>query len=257
MAYEVLLIGLDQVGASIGLALARAEGEIVRVGYDPHKKTAKEAKAAGAVDRLVPHPRRAAASADLIIFALPHHEVEDYLKHLGAKMKSEAIVLDTAPIKAPFFAWASQYLRPDRNVIGATPIVGALDGEDIESGPAADRFAGGLVAITAPPETPERALAVAINLAKILEAEPFFLDIDEHDAATAAVEDLPTLLSAVLFQSTANSASWHEMERVAGALFMQATEPCNIDPKLLRERIIANREKIIAHTAPAARRRGW
>jgi prephenate dehydrogenase len=246
MAYEVLLIGLGQVGASIGLALANAEGELVRIGYDPDKKAGKQAKAAGAVDRLVPHLRQAVVSADLIIFALPHHEVEDYLQHLGAKMKSEAIIIDTAPIKAPFFEWAASYLSANRNVIGATPIIGALDAEIMDPGAAADRYEGGMLAITAPPGTAERALAVAINLAKILEAAPFFLDIDEHDAAFAATDDLPVLLSAALFQATAKSSSWRELRRVAGTTFTHATDPYDSDPKLLQRRFAANREKIIA-----------
>ncbi|TFH37468.1 MAG: prephenate dehydrogenase [Anaerolineales bacterium] len=246
MANEILLIGLSQVGTSLGLALENSQGEVIRVGYDPDKKNNTAAKAAGAVDRIVSHPRLAVSSADLIIFALPHHEVEDYLEHLGPKMKSDAIVIDTAPVKAPFFKWAAQYLPASHHVVGATPIMGALDREDTSTDATADRFAGGLVAITTSPDTSERALAAAINLAKVLDAEPFFLDIDELDAATAAIEDLPTLMSAAMFQLTANSPSWRELQRIAGAIFVQATEPCTTESKLLQQRIIANRQNIIS-----------
>lgn len=246
MAYEILLIGLGQVGASLGLALARAEGEIVRIGYDPDKNTAKEAATSGAVDRLISQPHQAFGSADLIIFALPHDEVEAYLERLGSRMKTETIVIDTASIRAPFFEWVAQYLPADRNVVGATPIIGALDLEGTDPTTDADRFAGGLLAITAPPGTTERALSLAINLATILDAQPFFLDVEEHDAATAAVEDLPTLLSAAMFQSIVDSASWRELQRMAGSLFMQSTELCDTNPKLLQKRIAANREILIA-----------
>ncbi|HUS85451.1 MAG TPA: prephenate dehydrogenase, partial [Anaerolineales bacterium] len=246
MANKVLLIGLGQAGVSIGLALARAEGEVGRIGCDPDKKTANEAKASGAVDRLVSHPRLAVESADLIIFDLPYQEVEEYLKYFGTKMQADAIIIDTAPIKAPFFKWAAQYLPAGCACVGATPIVGDLDIEEPRPDGVVDRFAGGLVAITAPPKTPERAIALAIKLAKILEAEPFFLDIDEQDSAAAAVEDLPALMSITMFQSTANSASWRELQRIAGTLFMESTELCNTDPTMLRKRIEGNREAILA-----------
>jgi len=248
MAYEVLLIGLGQMGASLGLALARAEGEIERIGYDPDKNTAKAATASGAVDRLISKPHRAVGSADLIIFALPHDEVVAHLKHLGPQMKAEVIVVDTGLVRAPFFECAAQYLPEDRNVIGATPIIGAL-GVDRDNIGTADRFAGGLVAITAPPGTTERALSLAINLAKILNAEPFFLEVEEHDAAIASVEDLPTLLSAAMFQSIAESTSWRDLQRIAGSHFMQATEACVTDPRVLQLRIGANREILISRLA--------
>ena len=245
MAYEVLLIGLGQTGASLGLALARAEGEIERIGYDPDKNTAKAATASGAVDRLVSHPHRAVGSADLIIFSLPHDEVNAHLEFLGPQMKPDAVVIDTAPVRAPFFELEAQHLPEDRNVIGATPIIGAL-GIDNSEPSNADRFAGGLVAITAPPGTTERAMSLAINLVKILGAEPFFLDVEEHDAAIATVEDLPTLLSAAMFQSISESASWRELQRIAGSHFMRATEACSTNPKLLQKRLAANREILVS-----------
>jgi prephenate dehydrogenase len=218
----------------------------MRVGFDPDRKTAKAAKTAKAVDRLVAHPRQAVESADLIIFALPHHETEAYLESMGSKIKHEAVVIDTGPIKAPFFKWAEQHLPTERAYLGATPIVGDPSLEDDSSPLSADRFAGGVLAITAPPKTPQRAMAIAINLAKILDAHPFFLDIDEQDAVIATAEDLPTLLSAAMLQSAASSPSWHELQRMAGLRFVQSTEPCNVDPQQLQKRVSANREKVIS-----------
>jgi prephenate dehydrogenase len=246
MSSKILIIGLDQVGATIGLALARADGDVLRLGFDPDKKIAKAAKSANAVDRLVAHPRQAVESADLIIFALPHYETEAYLESLGPKTKPEAVILDTGSIKAPFFRWAEQHLPADRAYIGATPIGGDPAQVDDESSIRLDRFTGGILAITAPAKTPQRAVAIAINLAKILDAQPFFLDVDEQDAAAATAEDLPTLLGAAMLQSAANSPSWRELQRMAGILFAKATEPCNVNPKQLQRRVIANREKILS-----------
>ena len=249
MAYEILLIGLDQVGASIGMALNDAEGDVELVGYDPDRHFSKRAEKMGAVDRLVSHPRKAIASADLVIFSLPIDEVEVYLEHLGEKIKEGAVILDTAQIKVPFFKWAEEYLPEGRSYIGATPIVGpsSLTGGDAPSDePRADLYADGLLAIIAPPNASESALAVGINLAAIIKAAPFFIDLHEHDAALTTTEELPALLSAALLQTAAHSTSWKELQRVAGRNFAQATSLYSTVPlNVLEKRLILNRQKTI------------
>ena len=249
MAYEILLIGLDQVGASIGMALSDTEGDIVRIGYDPDRRLSKRAENTGAVDRLVSHPRKSITSADLVIFSLPIDEVKVYLEHLGAKTKEGVIIMDTAQVKAPFFKWAEEYLPEGRSYIGATPIVGISNltgGGILSDEPRADLYAHGLLAIIAPPFASESALAVAVNLASILEATPFFIDLHEHDATLASTEELPVLLSAALLQSAAHSASWKELQRVAGRNFAHATSLCETIPlNVFEKRLILNRQKAL------------
>ncbi|MCK4741394.1 MAG: prephenate dehydrogenase [Anaerolineales bacterium] len=249
MAYEILLIGLDQVGASIGMALNDAEGDVDLVGYDPDRPLSKRAEKAGAVDRLVSHPRKSITSADLVIFSLPIDEVEVYLEHLGAKTKEGAVILDTAQVKVPFFKWAEEYLPEGRSYIGATPIVGpsSLTGGDATSDePSADLYADGLLAIIAPPNASESAMAVAINLASILKAAPFFIDLHEHDATLASTVELPVLLSAALLQAAAHSTSWKELQRVAGRNFAHATSLCSTIPlTVFEKRLILNRQKVL------------
>ncbi len=249
MAYEILLIGLDQVGASIGMALNDAEGDVDLVGYDPDRHLAKRAEKTGAVDRLVSHPRKAITSADIVIFSLPIDEVEVYLEHLGTKTKEGAVILDTAQIKVPFFKWAEEYLPEGRSYVGATPIVGSSSltgGEATSDEPRADLYADGLLAITAPPNASESAMAVAINLASIIKAAPFFIDLHEHDAALTSTEELPALLSAALLQTAAHSASWKELQRVAGRNFAEATSLCSTIPlNVFEKRVLLNRQKTL------------
>jgi len=65
MSYEVLILGLDRCGASIGMALRRAQGEVRRIGFDPEKRIARKAQELDAVDTLVHHPRGVIRTADL------------------------------------------------------------------------------------------------------------------------------------------------------------------------------------------------
>ncbi|MGD8850542.1 MAG: prephenate dehydrogenase [Anaerolineales bacterium] len=250
MAFEILLIGLDRVNTSIGIALKNAQGEVQRIGYDPDKQNARQSESLGAIDQLVSHPRKAIRSADLIIFSLPPGETEVYLENLGQSIKNGAIVMETAAMKTSFFETVRNALPDSVNAIGITPIIGsdelfAFDPELSE--PRADLFKEGTLAIVAPPQTSESSLAVAVNLATLLGAEPFFIGLHEHDAAMVASEDLPPLLSAVLMRAATDAPSWRELQRLAGATFAMATELSGKQsPKQFRKRFEPNRAKILA-----------
>lgn len=226
MGLEILFIGLNQIGASIGMALADQELEVRRVGYDPDGQLARRVRQAGAVDHLVSHPRKASEVADVVVLSTPIVDVRDYLEMLGAKLKPNAVVLDTAPIKVPSAAWAEELLPEDRHYIGVTPIVGPaalLAEKSHPQVPRADLFHGGLMAIVIPPKTPEFAVTVALRFAAILGATPFFIDPVEHDAVIATVEGLPSLISAALMNMAADALNWRELQRMAGSPFANAT----------------------------------
>jgi arogenate dehydrogenase (NADP+) len=134
--------------------------------------------------------------------------------------------------------------------IGITPIIGSDEllafNTDLTE-PRQDLFEGGTLAIVAPPQTSEEALAVSVNLATLLGAEPFFIGLDEHDAAMVASEDLPPLLSAALMRAATEAPSWRELQRLAGATFAMATELSGKqNPEQFRKRFGPNRTKILA-----------
>ncbi len=227
MGLEILFIGLNQIGASIGVALADQLLEMRRVGYDSDGQQARRVRQAGAVDHLVSHPRKASEVADVVILSTPTVDVRDYLEMLGAKLKPNAVVLDTSPLKVPSAAWAEELLPEDRHYIGITPIVGPaalLTEVPDHQVPCADLFHGGLMAIVIPPKTPELAVTVALRFAAILGATPFFIDPVEHDAVIATVEGLPSLICAALMNMAAEAKNWRELQRMAGSLFANATQ---------------------------------
>ena len=226
MSLEIIFIGLNQIGASIGMALADQELEVRRVGYDPDGQRARRVRQAGAVDHLVSHPRKASEVADVVVLSTPTTDVRDYLVAVGAKLKPNAVVLDTSPLKALAVAWADEMLPEECHYIGVTPIVGsaALLAETPDPQvPRADLFHGGLMAIVIPPKTPELAVTLALRFAAILGATPFFIEPVEHDAVIATIEGLPSLIGAALMNMAADALNWRELQRMAGSPFANAT----------------------------------
>lgn len=71
MTTQITIIGLGQIGTSIGLALAKQKESILRVGHDKESKTARTAKKMGAVDKVFINLFSAVENADFIVLALP------------------------------------------------------------------------------------------------------------------------------------------------------------------------------------------
>jgi prephenate dehydrogenase len=229
MTVEIFFLGLDRVGASIGMAIARAEiqQEILRVGYDPNPRLARRAEELEAVDRLVGHPRSAPKSADLVIIDTPVVDVREYLKLLSKTLQPDGVIIDTSRLKAAPLAWAAEILPEQFHYIGATPVVGPhiLASEHIDlNTPRADLFRGGFFALVVPVSIPEAAVRLASSLAASVGATPIFVDAAESDGVNAITHDLPSMLGAVLMQLAKRSPSWREISRLAGVPFAAATE---------------------------------
>jgi prephenate dehydrogenase len=219
MAFEVLFIGLDQPAASISSALADQE-DVIRIGYDPDMGHARELHKAGFIDKVSGVPRKAASSADLVLISLPPADVPEFLEIMKDDLKQDAVVIDLTPIKVETLAWVAENKPESWDYIGATPIIGpqALISPPGDE-PEADLFEKGLMAVMVPPDAQERSIGLALNLAEIIGASPFFVDPYEHDAAFAMSNGMPALLSAALLRASARSAAWDQIQRLAGIDF--------------------------------------
>lgn len=250
MSIEIFLLGLDQIGTSIGLALSESELDVIRVGYDTDRQRTKRAQDLGAVDRLVSHPRNAPTTAEIVILDVPAVDVPDYIEMLASNLKAEGMVIDTTPTRLNNIALAKEHLPDDRSYVGATMIIGPdalLSTNTDPEPPRADLFKGGLVALVLPPDTPQRVVTASINFATLLGATPFFLDAYEHDGVSSYVDGLPAIISAALMHLVANASNWRDIQRMGGAPLAQLTGLCAIQPPdILETSLAANRENLLA-----------
>jgi len=222
MAREILIVGMNEIGASIGLAIRRAGRGVICTGYDSDASAARAARKSGAVEKLAMGLGRSVGGADVVILALPSGQVRGYLEAIGPRLKRDALVLDTSWLKADAVGWASEILPEGRHYIGAVPTVaaGALYiGASGASEPSGDLFEGGLMAMVVPARTPEAAVDLALQVASWLGTTPFFIDPAEVDGVAATVVDLPTILGAALMRVAVRSPGWREARRMAGRLF--------------------------------------
>jgi len=110
MPAQITIIGLGQIGASMGLALAAHREIILRVGHDKNKEVEREALKKGAVDKAEHNLPTAVRDARLVVLCLPMSQVRETLKIIAPDLAEGTVVMDTSPVKAVVAKWAKEIL---------------------------------------------------------------------------------------------------------------------------------------------------
>lgn len=250
---RVAIIGAECVSASIALALKAQEPAPEIVGYDANPVLSEIAREKGAFDRVERRPDRAVrADTDLVIISVPLGSLRDTLGTLAEHLPPGCLVTDTACLKASVMAWAAELLPegvdfvgghvvPNPSAVGLERLDDVLSDVDEAS---AGLLKGALYCFTPPAHTSSAVLNRLTELAALLGAQPFFVDVTEHDGLQAGIMDLPDLLSAALVRATIDTPGWQEMRKFAGARFAAATE-LDEERAEYRSALFLNRENLL------------
>jgi prephenate dehydrogenase len=228
MAVQITIIGLGQIGASIGLALAEHNELVQRIGHDRELPVAKQAQKRGALDQVKINVPSAVRSADIVLLSLPISEVRAMLELIGPDLKKGAVVMDTTPVKQAVAGWAEELLPEGRFYVGLVPVLNPAYLHRSEVGgeaARADLFHNGLMVISASPATPGEAIRLASDLTRLVGASPLFTDLAEADGLMAATHILPQLGAAALLSTTVDQPGWREGRKLAGRAYAAATAP--------------------------------
>jgi prephenate dehydrogenase len=250
MKIQITMIGLGQIGASIGLALASKSDLIDRVGYDVDPKAMRQAPKLGVVDKTSMNLSKELKTADVLLMALPTDEMRPMMEELVPLMKPDAILLDTSLIKQKVAAWAAELLPEGCHYVGLTPVINpaywSMTTTGIESA-RADMFHNGMMVITSPLGTDAKAVKFAADLTQLLDASVLFADMLEVDSIMSATHTIPQLLSAALLHATVNLPNWDEAGKFAGRTYADITGSFEYVglPGSLTANAIQNREQVL------------
>ena len=219
MTRQITIIGLGQIGASVGLALEPFKSSIKRVGHDKKPDISKAAQAKGAVDDINFNLPASVREADIILLAIPFHEIEETLNIIGPDLKEGAVVLDTAPVKAKVAEWAAQFIPAGRSYVGLVPSIGPDHLLDVGAGltsARADMFKEAVFFVCPSRTATEAAVKMTTDLLELLGAQPLFSDSVEADGLMAALHTLPQVLAIALLDATVKQPGWKEARKLAG-----------------------------------------
>lgn len=250
MTIQLTIVGLGQVGTSIGMALAEQGEMFRRVGHDRSLDTAHRAQKMGAVDHVSNNLPSAVRDADIVVLSIPVDQMRATLEVVAPDLKENAVVMDTCPVKVAVIAWIKELLPENRHYIGLTPVINPAYlrlGEAGIDAARADLFQHGLLAIVAPPNTPGEALKLASDLARMLGADPLFADPLEIDGLMAATHILPQLMAAALLNATVDRPGWREARKIAGQAYADASAPSvrSSAASSLSSSALLNRENVL------------
>lgn len=250
MTVQITIIGLGQIGASIGLALADHKELLYRVGHDRDFKIAQQGEKIGAVDKIENNLPKSVRNAGIVLLSLPMDQVRETLEFIAPDLKEGTVVMDTGPVKDVVAQWAAELLPEGCHYIGLTPVLNPryLYSQDAGLQAArADLFGEGLMAIVTPPRSSSEAIKLAADLTRLLGANPLFADPVEMDGLMAATQVLPQLVAASLTNATMDQPGWREGRKVAGRDYAEATGPLAHlwDSKTLAASASLNRENVL------------
>ena len=249
MSVQITIIGLGQVGSSIGLALA-GQKNIKRVGHDKDYEVARQSQKAGAVDEIKLNLPASVSEANVVILSIPLSEVRETLQFIAQDLQEGTVVIDTAPAKATVAAWFNELIPQGRYYVGLAPAVGAsyLHGIDLGLEAArADLFKKGLFMVDAPRGTPGEAVKFATDLVALLGAQAMISDAVESDGLLAATHILPQLISAALLDATVDQPGWVEARKIAARPYASATATIayHDEAKSVGEAALGNRDNVL------------
>lgn len=226
MPVKITIIGLGQIGASMGLALAAHKDKVVTTGHDKEYSVEGRAKKLGAVDQTSHNLPNAVENADLVVLALPLTEIRDTFHYIAQDLRKDAVVVDTSPVKAQVAKWAQELLPESAHYVGIVPAIGAKYLAMTETGldsARADLFSKGIFLLSAPPGTPGEAVKLVSDFVELLGSTAILTDFVESDGLMASTHLLPQLLSAALLNATIGQPGWNDLRKTAGRNYFTVT----------------------------------
>lgn len=241
---EVTIVGLGLIGASMGQALRSKHGDkIAIVGYDSDQAAHSNATKIGAIDRSEWNLDDAVVKADVVITAAPANAVYDIFEACGPHLKNGAVVIDMSASKRAVIDWAEELLPSHIEFVGIDPLAGAGFTGQKDAHPTL--FQGKRIAIMPSVRTPEHAIKTTVKLIEDVGANAVFMDVDEHDSFSAAVNGLPLVVAASLLAVASSSPSWPEISQFVGSHFQAITAPASQDPALGHATAVTNPDMIV------------
>ena len=240
-AAKIAIVGLDLTGISIGLSLRQNAGNYQVIGHDREPSRMNDAKQRGGIDSSTWNLHQACDNASLIITTESLAELPAFLQHIGEDIPNGAVIFSIGPVMQPALTIAADNLPEGIHFVAGRPVHNDISSQPE---PRSDLLKESTFCIGAGAQTDPDAVELVSNLLARLGAKPLYIDPLEHDGVVAAVEQLPEILAAALFQGAHDAPGWHESQKLAGRRFALSTA-LDAMPQELAASLFANRDTLV------------
>lgn len=224
MSPQIAIIGLNQVGASIGLALGAHKEKIALVGHDADLSLMRKLEKEGVFEKTQARLSDAVNGADLVILSLPTDLLKDALGLMAAVIKPETVVMCVSVVASAAYTWAREILPAMQPFVVLQPMLHPLRLRDWENDLCVAQpglFENCDILVVTNSETQARAFQMANDLCALLKAKPYFTEPLEADGIMARVEQLPKLSAAAMLSMLVGKPGWDDARRLAARAFFR------------------------------------
>ncbi len=223
MGFQITIIGMNFIGASIGLTLGSNQEEVLRMGVDSDNSILKIAQKIGAVDKSSLNIPNAVKDADVILLTEPLGQMLKTLELIAPYLNSGVHLLDASGVKEKISQRLREIAPGFHNHASLTFTVNReyihTNTSDIEDA-CPDLFKEGLMLVTIPPGTSQGTVDLTGTIARLLNTQVMFADAVEVDGLQAGAQYVPQLLAATLLNVTTGQPGWREARKLVNAPYM-------------------------------------
>lgn len=222
MTEMITIVGLGQIGASMGLALGNSQKNLHRIGHDKSISIAKTAQKMGAVDEVKINLPASVRKSKIVLLCLPLNEIHSTLEVIAPDLPEECVVMATSPLQAPVIDWAKEILPEGRFYVGLVPSISSNYLHRIELGLEAakeDLFKKSVIIPLPSQDAPEEVVKLAIDFIELVGAEHLFADLFETDGVMTSSHILPQLIAVAMLNAFVDQPGWKETRQLAGRPF--------------------------------------
>lgn len=248
MAVQITIIGLGQMGASIGLSLAAHKDKVFTIGHDKDYSVEQRAKKVGAVEETSHNLPSAVENADLVILAIPVHQIRETLGYIADDLKKDAVVVELSPVKKEVAKWMKELLPAHCHYVGLVPAISSVYLDLQETGldsAKPDLFSKSVFLLSAPTGSAGEAVKLISDLVGLMGGTTILTDFVESDGLIATSSLLPQLISASLLNATINEGGWEDIRKIASREYYFASSALE-DAESLSTLVLQNRENTIS-----------
>jgi prephenate dehydrogenase len=239
---QMTVVGVGLIGGSLALATKQAGAVQTVVGVGRSDASRAVALSRGLTDRVTGDLASGVRGADLVVLAVPVHEIVRLLPEVARLVDPGCVVTDVGSVKGPILA-AGDAAFPDGRFVASHPIAGKE-----QAGPGAaraDLFRGANWILTPGKGTRPAALEKVTALWRAAGASVLRMEAGWHDEVFATVSHLPHLVAYALMDAVLATDRGGERIRFSAGGLRDFTRVAGSDPVMWRDIFLMNREPVL------------
>ena len=219
MISSVLIVGLGLMGSNLGLKL-RSKG-IKVYGEDTDQEAYTRALNSGAIEK------ESTKDVDLIILSIPINEIIKYLNNPPSEVRAKALI-DLGGTKQKICKLMDESEVPS---VGGHPLCGVADNSIFENN--VNLYSNSTFILSETASTNEEAKSLALEMVKLINANPIWLDPTAHDEIIAITSHIPHLISTALIGAVMKTHQLDEIMEFTSGGFDGATRLSRTNPDMI------------------------